>query len=535
MKQSILFYFCLLFVIPAAAGGGKSGKQADDLLLVLDKTIVDRDKYIELRDQSINELKQRRQSLAPGVESFRINDEIIDNYTSFLSDSATRYIHDNIQIAEQLGDHDMIVESWLKLAFNYSLSGLFLQANEIFERIDYNRLKPHQKLGYSWNKIRYFEQLKKYTNNPELSVEYDAEIARLRDSLMTLLPPDSELYAKEKAFKLQAQGRLNEALDILMSILKDQTPDTHSYAMNVMAIATIYRQLGNRQMENHYLKLAAITDVKTAVKENEALLSLATNLFEQGDVTRAYNYISSALEDSNFYNSRFKSTMIARVQSIIESNYLQQIEKQQRNLRTYVILLSILVVILVGLFIVLWWQKNAISRSRESIREINSQLSEAQIIKEQYIGYFMNQCSLYINKLYLYRKDVNHKIKNGQIEQLYKPSTKELEKEIEELLKNFDEAFLHLYPRFVEQFNTLLLPEANYKLEDKRLNTELRIFALMRLGITDVNQIAEFLHCSLQTIYNYKSKAKSKARPEITNLEEEVKRMRLMIPQAPTV
>lgn len=515
------------------AGGGETGKRTDSLRL-LDKTILDRDVYVKRKDQSINELKIRLQGLDPGIESYRINREIIDSYTSFLSDSAFRYIHENIRIAQQLGDHDLIVESGLRLALNYSISGLFLQADEIFGRIDYNRLKSYQKLGYCWNKIRYFEQLRTYTNNPELSVEYNAEIERLRDTLMALLPPDSKLYAKEKAFKLQAHGRLHEALDILMTLFKDEEPGTHSYAMNAMGIATLYRLLGNRQLENRYLELAAITDVKNAVKENEALLSLATNLFEQGDITRAYNYIRSALEDSNFYNSRFKSSVIARMQPIIESNYLQQIERQQRNMRRYVLVLSILVGILIGSFIILWKQKNAIARSRKSIREINSQLSEAHIIKEQYIGYFMNQCSHYINKLYVYRKDVNHKIKNGQVDQLYKPSTKEHEKEIEELMKNFDEAFLHLYPRFVEQFNTLLTSDAQYKLEDKRLNTELRIFALMRLGITNVNQIAEFLHCSLQTIYNYKSKVKSKARPEITNIEEEVRRMRLILPHSAT-
>ncbi|MEG2061181.1 MAG: DUF6377 domain-containing protein, partial [Alistipes sp.] len=409
------------------------------------------------------------------------------------------------------------------------------QANEIFEQICYNQLKTHQRLGYCWNKIRYFEQLRKYTNNPDLSKEYDDEIDRLRDTLLVLLPADSELYAKEMAFKLQRQGRLNSALEILMRAFKKEKPDTHNYAMNAMGIAMLYRQSGNRLQENHYLEVAALTDIKTAVKENEALLCLATNLFEQGDITRAYNYIHSALEDSNFYNSRFKSAVIAHVQPIIESNYLQRIEQQQRNLRVFVILLSILVFVMIGLFIVFWKQKNAIARSRESIREINWQLNDSQVIKEQYIGYFMNQCSVYINKLYLYRKDVNHKIKNGQIDQLYKPSTKELEKEIEELMKNFDEAFLNLYPEFVDKFNTLLLQDAQYKLEYKRLNTELRIFALMRLGITNVNQIAEFLHCSLQTIYNYKSKVKSKARPEIANIEDEVTKMRLTIPQPTTL
>lgn len=535
MKRFPLLFVLLLYSISCSAwrrGGEYSRQHPDTLLLTLDRTIADRDSYVMLKFRKIDELKRQRENSNSDLEIFRINERIIDNYTSFLSDSASRYIHENIRIAQKLNDKDLLVDSKLKLALNYSLSGLFLQASSIFDEIDYNRLNTGQKPGYCWNRIRYYEQLKTYTNEPEFSNQYDAEINRLRDSLIRLLPDGSELQAKEKAFKLQGEGRLNEALGIFMALLEKETPNTHNYAMNAMGIATLYRQLGNRTLENHFLKIAAINDVKTAVKENEALLSLATNLFEQGDVSRAYKYIHSALEDSNFYNSRFKSTVIARVQPIIESNYLQQIKQQQRNLRIYVILLSVLVGILIVFFIILWRQKNAIARSRESIREINNQLREAHIIKEQYIGYFMNQCSHYINKLYLYRKEVNHKIKNGQTEQLYKPSTKELEKEIDELLKNFDQAFLILYPKFVERFNTLLLPEAQYKLEDNRLNTELRIFALMRLGITNVNQIADFLHCSLQTIYNYKSKVKSKARPEIVNIEEEVKRMRLAIPNA---
>jgi predicted transcriptional regulator YheO len=156
---------------------------------------------------------------------------------------------------------------------------------------------------------------------------------------------------------------------------------------------------------------------------------------------------------------------------------------------------------------------------------LNLKLSEANIVKEKYIGHFMTRCALYINKLDTYRKDVNHKIKNGQIQSLYKPSAKELEKEVEELYKNFDEVFLQLYPDFIDQLNSLLEPDAKYELEDNRFNTELRIFALMRLGITNVDQIADFLRCSLQTIYNYKSKVKNKARSDIANFGEEIRRL----------
>ena len=270
------------------------------------------------------------------------------------------------------------------------------------------------------------------------------------------------------------------------------------------------------------------------MKENEALLILASNLSEAGDVARAYNYIRSALEDSNFYNSRFKSTVIARMQPIIESNYMNRLAVHQRILAIGIAVLSVLVLVLIVMSFTVRKQKNAIALSRENISKINAELSEANFVKEQYISYFMKQCSDYINKLHLYRKEVNHKIKNKQAESLYKPSTKELEHDIEELMRNFDEAFLNICPKFIQRFNALLIPEARYTIEDKRLNTELRIFALMRLGITNIAQIAEFLQCSSQTIYNYKSKIKSKTLPHITNIEKEIAKMRLLIPHSAT-
>ncbi len=493
----------------------------------LDRTVAERDTYIQLRNGNIEELKKRRQELDPGVEYYRLNEKIIDEYTSFRSDSAVRYIRENIRLAEQWNDPGKLLDSKLRLAFSYSLSGLFTQAQRIFDEIDPSQLNPGQMPAYCWNRIRYFEQLNQYTNDSQLAVGYEAEIKRIRDTLMRFLPEKSSLYAKEQAFKLQSQGRISEALNILTALFEKEQPDTHGYAMLAMGIATLHRLAGNRSTENRYLEIAAIADIKNAITENEALLQLAVNLFEEGDIRRAYNYTRSTLDDSNYYNSRFKSTLIARVQPIIESNYLQQIRHQQRNLQRLVFALSLGLVVLTVLFVIVWKQKNTIARSRANICEINSRLNEALFIKEQYIGHFISRCSYYIDKLHAFRKEVNHKIKNKQAEQLYKPSAREMERDIEELMKTFDEAFLNLYPRFVEQFNSLLNEEARYRLDDKRLNTELRIFALMRLGITNVGQIAEFLHCSLQTVYNYKSKVKSKTRPNIGNLEEEIDRIRL--------
>lgn len=193
---------------------------------------------------------------------------------------------------------------------------------------------------------------------------------------------------------------------------------------------------------------------------------------------------------------------------------------------------SLFVLILIITLSYLFLQIKAVSKARKELRLmnddlllLNKKLDEANIVKEHYIGYFMNQCAVYINKLHKHRKNVNLNIKTGQMSNIYKFSADELENDINELHSNFDKTFLALYPNFVSEFNSLLKANEQYNLERGTLNNELRIYALIKLGITDMKQIADFLHYSVQTVYNYKSKVKGKALVEIDQFEEEVIRI----------
>lgn len=533
-------YFCwiaTLVIVLAWATSETRAEQSDGnaLLLELDKAIENRRDYAIKKSQEIRSLTEQARQMAVGEELYLLNERIIDQYNTFRSDSATQYILRNKEIARVMGMESRIVDCELRLAGMYSVSGLFLQADELFDKFDFEALTNSQKAIFCWNKIRYYEHLQMYCNNEKFAKDYSEQIDQVRHVLMDVLGADSELYTTEFCFSLIHQGRYNEALEITLRQFNDTNPNTHGYAMKSMLLSRIYRLTGNRERENHYLTIAALTDIKLAVKENEALQILATNLFEAGDVSRAYTYMKAALDDANFYNSRFKSSIIARMLPIIESRYMSQQSEHQSLMFIAIAALSVLVVALVMLVLVIRKQRNTIAASQENLHNINVELSEAHFVKEQYISYFMKQCSDYINKLHLYRKEVNRKVKNHQAEDLYKPSNKELEREIEELMRNFDEAFLNICPKFIERFNALLVPEARYIIEDKHLNTELRIFALMRLGITNISQIAEFLQCSPQTIYNYKSKIKSKTLPHITNIEEEIQRMRLLMPNSSTM
>lgn len=484
----------------------------------LHEAIARAGEYTAAKERQIDSLRLLAAGAPTLEERYALQSQIVDNYDSFICDSAEHYVLRNIRIARQLGNEDYLIDSRLQLAFLYSLSGLFLQADSLFRTIDYPRLRTDQKCQYHWNRIRYYENLIHYSNDERFASGYERQIDRCRDSLLSLLPEGSKEWLTEKAFLAQRAGDPATAVRIFGDIFREQQPDTHAYAMSAMCLAKAYQQAGDTLRQERYLMEAAATDIRLAVKENEALLALATLLFDAGDIDRAYSYISFALSDANFYNSRFKNTMIARLYPIIESCYLDKLDTQRRNLRIFGIVSSLLAL---GCGIALFFyfrQTRIVSQARsrlkkltEELLSLNKSLDEANLVKERYVGYFMNQCSIYVNKLDRLRRDVSLKIRNKQYDRLQELAPARGREEEEELCANFDQAFLELYPDFVEKFNLLLAPQNRYTLEEGHLNTELRIFALIRLGITDVPQIANFLHCSPQTIYNYKSKIKKAA------------------------
>lgn len=533
MKRHLFIIISLLgsctFAFP---NDGKN--EIDSLLRVLDKTIAERAVYTAEKEQKIDEIKRVLQNERSPEERFQLNNRLIGEYQSFICDSALRYIDRNIQLANDLNNREMIDESRLRLAFVLSISGLFTQAFEIFDTIEFHALPHHLKVYYCWGFIRYNENLIKYTDNPKYNAVRLAEIAGCRDTLMNLLSKESDMYLKEKSFKLKAEGAFQASADIQLTLFTNEVIGSHGYAMSAMGLSMIHKELGNQRLQEKYLLLAAITDVRLAVKENESLLNLAMYLHGKGDVNRAYNYIQAALEDANFYNSRFRNAVIARTQPIIEATYLAKIEQQRRNLRLYALATSIFLIVLVVTLYFLYKQIKTVSKARRHLNTINVQLisanqrlDEANLIRERYIGYYINQCAVYLDKLDEFRKNVSRKIKAGQLDELQKlsASTTTLEKDAQELYTDFDSTFLEVYPDFVVEFNALLREDERYVLKKNQLNTELRIFALIRLGITDVNQIATFLRYSIQTIYNYKSKVKGKAAVDPDNFEENVRKI----------
>ena len=527
----LIWLISLCFFIPDSLSANNTDEK-DSLLEELDKAIAERQLYSNLKQQKIDSLKHKKNQLTSLEKIFQVNSQLIDAYSTFVCDSAEHYIRANIKIAERLGNENFLLESRLRLAFAYSLSGLFVQANNIFTSIHCNELPDYMKAVYGWNYIRYCENFIRYTDDDRFSVYYAAKKEAYRDTVMSVLYEKSDLYRKELAFKLQYQGKTQEAITLLNELYDKTEPDTHDRAMLAMALAKAYEQLGDSLIEKEYLIQAAIADKKQAVKENEALLSLAWLLYREGDIERAYSYVKVALDDANFYNSRFKNTIIARIHPIIENSYLTLLEEQKAKLQFYLALIVIFIIVLSGSLCLIYKQMRTVLHTKNNLKQVNDELSalneklnEINAVKEKYVGYFMNQCALYVSKLDEYRREVIRKIKVGKIDDIYKFSSKTFEHELEDLYGNFDEAFLQLYPHFVDDFNTLLRPDARFVLPAGKLSIELRIYALMRLGVTNMGQVASFLHCSTQTVYNYKSKLKKMSDLDGDDFDERVKKI----------
>lgn len=346
MKQILIMI--VFFSISIASYSIEYNK--DSLFNVLDKVIQKRPYFLDLKNRQIDSLKTSKRYSTDINDILAINKELINEYNSFICDSAEFYIKQNLEIGTNLEDENIIIESLLNLSYVYSLSGLFFEASKIFESLEYDNLPDHFKAWYCWNYIRYFENMIIYINDPKHSDKYVVLKKVHRDMLMELLDESSSEYKKELTYKLQQSGQFDDAEEILLNIYNQQEPHTHQFAMASMSLAKHYAILGDVQKENYYLARAAITDTQLAVKENEALLSLAENLFKSGDVDRAYNYIRIALEDALFYNARFKNTIITRIHPFIEDTYLQKIQWQQKNLRLYSYFISIFAIILPALF-----------------------------------------------------------------------------------------------------------------------------------------------------------------------------------------
>ncbi|MFP9114360.1 DUF6377 domain-containing protein [Flavobacterium sp. RHBU_3] len=538
MKGSVVFTV-IFFVLSNAlfAQDLKSAKTA------LDKALSEKDKYVNSKMQRIaSYMDDLKQSEGTKTE-YLTNQKLYEEYRKFKIDSAIYFVRRNVVLAEQLGITDFSYRAKIQLSNLYSSKGNYLEAQALLKSIPVKRLSNDLKALYYEFYSQFYEHYA--TNNPEDN--YTKQIEIYRDSLLLVLNPDTPKYKINLAQKFMYKKEYKDAEKLLSGMAENSTQKDANYAMYVYLLGDI--NMVNKKFDDGimYYSLAAATDIENGIKDHGAIQNLAIYYYYDGKIDLAYKYAQSALEDAVFCNVKFRTLMMSEFYSIINASYQKKEAQSRKQLEQYLYLISFLTLVLIVAVVYVYRQmrkvskiKEALTVSGEQLKELNtelqhvneqlsdfnSQLHESNRIKEEYIAQFFDICSAYIDKLDDYRKKLNKKAMNRQFDELSEilKSSSVIDDELNDLYRRFDIIFINLYPDFVKDLNALLLPDEQIEIkEGEILNTELRIFALERLGISDGVKIAAFLRYSVSTIYNYRTKIRNKAAIPREAFEQQIK------------
>ncbi len=510
--------------------------ELDSLLLELEQAMAMKSKYDNEKEVRIANLKALLNKAGTEPEQhFYVYDQLIEEYRTFTFDSTLHYISLSVELANSINKPELIYKADLKLARLLASSGRYLEAVDVLKRVNAVHLSKALLVDYYTDLLKVYSDLSIYTPSQENHDKYDALAKSYADSLLTLVEPESEIALSLLEKRYRDDRKIDESLEINSQRLAKVKMGTPSYSVITFERALNYRLKSDTENEKKYLILSAISDIKASVKDNASLSNLALLLHKERNIDRAHAYINFSFEDASFYNSRLRFIEISNILPVINEAYQLKNERQRQRLKRYLIIISVLSIILVFAIFYIQRQIKKLSTARNELQDVNQQLnqlnstlsdtnqslsklneelSETNHVKEHYIGNFLSICSDYIDKMEAFKNMVKKQILAGKVEELLKTtkSNKLIEEETKVFYQNFDSVFLHIFPNFVHKLNSLLSPEEQIILKkDEMLNTELRIFALIRLGINDSSNIAKLLRYSVNTIYNYRVKIKNKA------------------------
>lgn len=550
MKSLLLTFISILAILPYGIAGAAFDKDNGYYIAMLDSLIACRQSIEKEKGVRIAEAVRKAATAVSANDRFLYNSLLFDEYSTYRADSALKYIDIAIDIARASGNSDWEADAMIDKARLLTGTGLLKEAEDIMKGIDRASLPQSLLVPYFGQMIYLYSHLGNYAGGAS-NIYYDKERA-YKDSIMSVVTPADGDYLWYKAWDILGTDKTDPTLiPALERKLESSGFNSVADAKDFYILAKLYEWQGNMENYKKYMTLSAAADVKTANAEIASLEDLAKIMFDdgKGDIDHAYSYINYSLNKAITFPNRVRAFGIARTQDAINHAYQERNIRQERRIRFFLILVCILAAVLAATGVVIVLQNRRLKRQRRNLdnankdlnRHIvklseaqtllaeanerlkklnddlhvkNEELNESNYVKEEYIGYVFTLCSTYISKLEslrksIYVKAVARKYKEIEAQTSSPDMTKE---ELKDFYKSFDTVFLHIYPDFIRDFNALLQPDKQIMpKEGELLNTEFRIYALVRLGITDSVKIAEFLHCSPQTVYNNRFRVRNKA------------------------
>lgn len=490
----------------------ESAAASNDPISRLDRALVSREDYIAGRQGLIDSLKSAEKN-ADTPEAVRLM-AIGQAYSSFANDSAIHYFHTATEAARTDSERR---EATLRLAALLPLSGLYEAATNYYSKVDTSGMTAEELITYHDSGRQLYSYLAAaFEDYPQYSDRYSATALGHQEELLKLLDKSSDEYLFNLGEYYFLRGE-NTRAKALLEDLTGRTGDRGLLARAWHHLATMARDDDDRERYIDALAQSAVADIESATLEVKSLQELGAAMYADGDVDRSYNYLSTALDNAVRCGATLRMIESSRVLPIIGKAYNQRAAEWRVWLYVIMTVMALMVAGLVISLVMRYRQMKRLDNARRRLHAANRS-------KDIYISRFLQLCSIYMDKLNQFCKIAERKISAGKTDELYRmtKSGKFIEEQSADFYNVFDDAFLHLYPDFVERVNELLRPECRITTgEGERLNTDLRILAITRMGIDDAASIAQILNYSLNTIYAYRNRLKSRA-IDRENFEEDI-------------
>lgn len=538
-RRIILSLLSVTTLVSACDRTPRPDRATRQILDGLDGYVGARETYVARKLAQLDALRKLAHSTEEPSRRFEMDWNLAGEYFAFSFDSTQVYLKHCQEIAKDaLKNRDLYNQATLQLGHLYAKAGSYMEAYQVlYGQIDTLQLSPELKAEYYWNLYDFSKDLSGNSGMVErLSVP---PAASFQEVLYQVLPKDSDRYRSVLRNQFMEEGKLDQADSVSRLLLSTVTPQDRNYAIYAFFQSEIQEQRGNQAERIAWLVKSAQCDLINAVRDYASLTMVAQNILPM-DVARSFRYLQIAQEDALLYNAKLRPWQISRFLLEVEDAYSSRQALANRMGLISNILLAVLVLILSLVSRFLITRSRKLSRLRteleasnarlaianEELNTLNRQISKADKVKEEYILDFLQGLSEQVGLLKSEDNHFRNLLKQGKSDQLFRELaiSERSEKALQEFYRKFDETFLALYPDFVAQFNALIREDARIKPKGSdRLCTELRIFALIRLGVDDSKQIAAILHYSVSTIYNYKVAIKNAALGDRETFEERVK------------
>lgn len=486
----------------------------------LDDAIRQRGYFQQNKENRVDSIRRLLTSDADKETRLGIYDQLFQEYLTYNFDSTMLYVDKAAALIGPADGYDVKSQVRIHRALSLATSGHFSHAINILNGIDSKKLSENLCEEYfsacEWT----FSVWAEYSEKRSIAPEFRKKSLVYLDSLIAVTDRTAPEYSYRLAERDLRKHNYKDAEKEYLATLGRIPVDSRLYAQAAYALAITYKESGFEDKYELWLINAAISDQTVPLKENLALQQLAIYLKEKGDLRRADRYLKLALEDAIFYNNRLRMLEVAEKIPDITNVYQATIHAKNNRLKLYLSIIGILTLALGGVAVYLHRQRQIAARSKDLLVELNnrlnalnSQLSQTNRSREQYVSLFMDLCAAYIEKLNRFPMVLKLKVKQlGDVNAVADRYVRPTESETREMFQHFDTAFLRLYPDYIDEFNALLQPDRQIvPKKGELLNTDLRIYALVRMGITDSNKIAILMFLSPQTIFNHRTQVRNRA------------------------